>query len=227
MSRRRSRRCGSSRAPARSSIRTTSHVAISASSNSPTRTHVGDPVSRRYSTQAEVSMRIIYAPAHFVEIAVPPGSAHLAGFIEAQWLRCKRAQGKIDGFPLGREAVLPHDRCTSFVVDIHVGACHTPIIHHNGARCSRAAAVLVAFQCCCIAAAEIQNAVGLACANTAPERASQPSRCARDRKGLPTLTWLGWRYDGPVTSRSGRAGSSFLAGSTCGWPVQVTRPELA
>ena len=183
MSRRRSRRCGSLRAPARSSIRTTSHVAMSASSNSPTRIHVGDRVSRRYSTQAEVSTRIIYAPAHFVEITVPPSSAHLAGFIEAQWLRCKRAQGEIDGFPLGREAVLPHDRCTSSVVDIHVGACHTPRIHHNSARCLQAAAVLVAFQCFCIAAAEIRNAVGLACANTAPERASQPSRCARDRKG--------------------------------------------
>lgn len=133
MSRRRSRRCRSSRAPARSSIRTTSHVAMSASSNSPTRIHVGDRVSRRYSTQAEVSTRTIYAPAHFVEIAVPAGSAHLAGFIEAEWLRCKRAQGEIYRFPLGREAVLPHDRCTSFVVDVHVSACHTPIIHHDGA----------------------------------------------------------------------------------------------
>ena len=214
MSRRRSRRCGSSRAPARSSMRMTSHVAMSASSNSPTRIHVGDWVSRRYSTQAEVSTRITYSPAHFVEVSVPAGSAHSAGFIEAERLRCKRAQCEIDGFPLGREAVLPHDRCTSSVVDIHVGACHTPRMHHNGARCLQAAAVLAAFRCCCIAAAENRNAAGLACANTAPERASQPSRCARDRKGLPTLTWLGWRYDGPVTSRSGRAGSSSSAGST-------------
>lgn len=214
MSRRRSRRCGSSRAPARSSMRTTSHVAMSASSNSPTRIHVGDRVSRRYSTQAEVSTRIIYAPAHLVEIAVPTGSAHSAGLIEAERLRCKRAQGEIDGFPLGREAVLPHDRCTSFVVDIHVGACHTPIIHHNGARCLRDAAVLVAFCRCCIASAEIRNAVGLACADAARERASQPCRCARDRKGLPPLTWSGWRYDGQVTSRSGRSGSSFSAGLT-------------
>ena len=135
MSRRRSRRCRSSRAPARSSIRMTSHVARSASSNSPTRMQVGDRVSRRYSTQAEVSTRIIYAPAHFVEIAVPPGSAHLAGFIEAESLRCKRAQGEIDGFLLGREMVLPHDRCASFVVDIHVSACHAPIVHHEAARC--------------------------------------------------------------------------------------------
>lgn len=151
---------------------------------------------------SRVSTRIIYTPAHFAEIAVPPGSAHLTGFIEVEWLRCERAQGEIDGFPLSREAVLPHDRCTRVVVDIHVGACHTPMMHHYAARC------------CGTGAAEIRNAVGHACANTAPERASQPSRCARDRKGLPTLTWLGWRYDSPVTFRSGRAGSSFSAGST-------------
>ena len=189
MSRRRSRRCGSPRAPARSSMRTTSHVAMSAASNSPTRIHVGDRVSRRNSTQADVSTRIIYAPAHFVEIAVPTGSAHLAGFIEAEWLRCKRAQGEIDGFPLGREAVLPHDRCASFVVDIHVRACHTPIIRQERARCSQAAAALVAFCCCCIGSAEIRTAVSLAFANPVAERASQPSCWARDRMGLPTLNW--------------------------------------
>jgi len=213
MSRRRSRRCGSSRAPARSSIRTTSHVAMSASSNSPTRIHVGDRVSRRYSTQAEVSTSIIDAPAHFVEISLPTGSAHFAGFSEAEWLRCKRAQGEIDGFPLGREAVLPHDRCTGFVVDIDVSTCHTPTIHHDGARGLQADAVLVAFCCCCIGIAETRNVVGLACANAVAERASRPARCAGDRTGLPTPTWLGWCCEGPVTPGSGRAGSSLVAGS--------------
>lgn len=80
-------------------------------------------------------MRIVCAPAHFVEIAVPTGAAHSAGFIEAEWFRCKRAQGKIDGLALGREAISPHDRCASFVVHIHVCACHAPIMHHEGARC--------------------------------------------------------------------------------------------
>ena len=129
MSRRRSRRCCSFRAPANSSIRTTSHVARSALSSSPTRMHAGDPVSRRYSTQADVSTRIIAASPHFVQVAVPTGSAHPLGFLKAERFRCERSQRKIDGFPLGRQAVPPHDRCAGFVVDIHVGACHTSMIH--------------------------------------------------------------------------------------------------
>ena len=131
MSLRRSRRCCSSLAPASSSIRTTSQVARSVLRSSPTRMHVGDPVSRRYSTHADVSTRIIRPSAHFVEVPVPTGSAHPASFLKAEWLRCERSQGKIDGFPLGRQAVTPHDSCTGFVVNIHVSACHTPTIHYQ------------------------------------------------------------------------------------------------
>ena len=154
---------------------------MSAPSDSLTRMHVGDRVSRSYSTQAKVSTRTTYAPTHLVEIAVPTGPAHSAGFIEAQWLRCQRAQGEIDGFPLGRQAVLPHDRCTGSVVDIHVGARHTPMMHDDRARCLHAATIPVAFCCCHIGSAGTPYAAGLGYANTAARRGATFLLCERSQ----------------------------------------------
>ena len=78
---------------------------------------------------SDVSTRIIAASAHFVEVAIPACAAHPASFVDAERLRFERPQRKVDGFSLGRQAVPPHHRCAGFVVDVHVGARHTPTIH--------------------------------------------------------------------------------------------------
>lgn len=95
MSCRRSRRCGSFRLQLQ--VPFERHRMSQCQRRAPlgVEIHVGDRVSRRYSSQAEVPPRITYEPAHSVETPVPTGSAHLAGFIEAEWLRCKRAQGEL------------------------------------------------------------------------------------------------------------------------------------
>ena len=114
-------RC-SSRAPASSSIRTTSHVARSPLSGSPTQGQTGDPVLRRYATQADASTGI-FAPPHLIEVAFPAGSAHPASFLEAERLRCERPKREIDGFPLGRQAVAPRGLRAGLAVNVHVRAC--------------------------------------------------------------------------------------------------------
>ena len=68
-------------------MRMASHTAMSPSSGSETRLQVGLPVSRRNSIHADESTRITQTPlAHVVKVAVPSGTAHVAGLVEAQRL---------------------------------------------------------------------------------------------------------------------------------------------
>ena len=69
---RRSFKCRSSRAPASTSIRITSQVAISDSNSTSTRSQVGDRVSRRNSIHAEVSIRITWAGGSATRQDHPP-----------------------------------------------------------------------------------------------------------------------------------------------------------
>ena len=117
----------SSRAPASTSIRIASQIAMSPSSSASTRMLTTDPVSRRNSTPRRgvdqdhvplvprISSR---SPSH-------PDPRRRRGGDQTQGLRRERAQREVDRLPLGTQLVAAHDRSTGLVVDIDIGACYT------------------------------------------------------------------------------------------------------
>ena len=71
------------------------------------------------------------AGTHRVEVAVPAGPPKRAGLVDRRGFGGDRSQREVDRLALGLEVVAPHDLGACPIVDIHVGACDTPIIHQE------------------------------------------------------------------------------------------------
>ena len=71
------------------------------------------------------------AGTHRVEVAVPAGTSKRAGLVDRRGFGGHRSQREVDRLALGLEVIAPHDLGACPIVDIHVGACHTPIIHQE------------------------------------------------------------------------------------------------
>ena len=71
------------------------------------------------------------AGTHRVEVAVPAGPPKRAGLVDRRGFGGDRSQREVDRLALGLEVVSPHHLGACPIVDIHVGACDTPIIHQE------------------------------------------------------------------------------------------------
>lgn len=72
--------------------------------------------------------------AHLVEIPVPTRPAHPLGLLDAQGFRGKLPQREVDRLALRSQLVTAHDLGASLIVDIHVGAGHTPTIRQTSGQ---------------------------------------------------------------------------------------------
>src|SRR5579859_7784918 len=141
--RRRSAARASVRAPASTSMITGSVTAIgpSVAINSVRRRSTALPVARSYSTQADVSARIMPPPragirGYFIDRA---GAAHGQGFLPAHGLSGQVPEGELDGFGLGPqvEAVHYQPEICLLDLDIRTHPGHTPTLHlHVYDRCT-------------------------------------------------------------------------------------------
>ena len=75
------------------------------------------------------------AGTHFIEVALPASASKSAGFFQGSGFGRQRSQREVDSFAFGRKAIAPHDFGASHIVDVHIGACHTPKIHQPLAGC--------------------------------------------------------------------------------------------
>src|SRR5260370_11137534 len=123
-------------APASNSMMIGSVVATEsgASSRRATCRQADDAVSRRYSTQPDVSSRrsrglarLDRTPcAHLVEVAGPPDPPQAGQERRGKAWTHEPSQSQLDGFALGPQVVLAHRGGDQVVVQVDVGAGHTP-----------------------------------------------------------------------------------------------------
>ena len=91
-------------------------------------------MSRRNSIHADVSIRIIPSERRLVQVGVPARAPHPAGMVEVERLGGEGVERELHRLPLGRQAVPLHHDGAGGIIDVDVGACHTPTIHQEGIR---------------------------------------------------------------------------------------------
>ena len=72
--------------------------------------------------------------AELFEVSFPTRAPKRTCALDRERLSGEQSKGEIDRLSLRCEVVAAHDRPASVVVDVHIGACHTPIIHLTPGR---------------------------------------------------------------------------------------------